>query len=303
MTETSGPRKQQTCRLCDGQLSGARLSEPIESRRGRRVLLADNYTLAVCKRCGLAQVDFYVEQAYLNEGYESEDAALILEIAGRAPSELSAARMPEFQRVLDLVVRFADEPPNGKVELLDVGCQDGRLLSMARGLGLRVAGLEPSADYARMASENLPGADIVHGSLDTVTIERQADVVTFLETLEHIAEPRGALAAVRSLVKPGGLIVISVPSWTYFKFKWRVFRVIRRPMSQIHSHITCFSRVSLHEVAAVLGGEVKHLEPTGWHGRFRFTNGIVRLASRLRLPFLCDFGPSLTLVVRTGVPR
>ena len=144
--------------------------------------------------------------------------------------------------------------------------------------------------------ESLPGAEILNGSLGDVALDGPADVVTFLETLEHIADPRSALADLRALAQPDGLIIISVPSWTYFRTKYWLFRVLRRPTSQIHTHITCFTRASLIEVASLVGGVAKHVEPTGWHGRLRFANSIVRVASRLRIPVLRDFGPSLTLV-------
>ena len=287
------------CRICSGGLRPTRVAEPMERRAGRSVLPADMYTLGVCSRCGLAQVNFSVDQSYLDESYAAESEALIREITGCAPSELSAARTPEFARVLDLVARFVPADTSKGMSLLDVGCQDGRLLELAEARGFQAVGLEPSIEYAEEARRRLPTADIVTGPLGTPT-PRQADVVVFLETLEHIADPRAALTQIKALGRPNGLVVISVPSWAYFKVKSLVFRLLRRPMSQIHLHITCFSRRSMYEVGNLVGGKVEYLEPTGWHGPLRFANKIVRRASQLRIPFLRDFAPSLTVVIRTA---
>jgi 2-polyprenyl-3-methyl-5-hydroxy-6-metoxy-1,4-benzoquinol methylase len=288
-----------SCRMCSGGLRSSRVREPMEKRGGIPVLPGKIYTLGVCSRCGLAQVDFEVDQAYLNEAYSTESEVMVVEITGRAPSELSAARIPEFRRVLDLVVEHRGSLARRDALLLDIGCQDGRLLSMAAEMGFRVSGLEPSEEYAEKARRNLPQAVITKGILGDEVADPKADVVTFLETLEHIADPRSALVDVRARTVPGGLIVISVPSWTYFKAKYWLFRVLRRTQSQIHTHITCFSRASLDEVATVLGGTAIYVEPTGWHGPLRFANRIVRTASKLHVPLLRDFGPSLTLVVTT----
>ena len=190
------------CRICGGEVRTTRVSEPIEHRRERPVLPSDRYTLGVCKNCGLAQITFDVEQSYLDEAYTAESEALILEITGRAPSELSEARTPEFQRVLDLVAQFLSPQSVEGRRLLDIGCQDGRLLALARERGFSVAGLEPSTEYAAAARLRLPEADIVNGVLGDSAMATPADVVVFLETLEHIADPRAALANVRALAVP-----------------------------------------------------------------------------------------------------
>ncbi|MFN2595930.1 MAG: class I SAM-dependent methyltransferase [Pyrinomonadaceae bacterium] len=104
--------------------------------------------------------------------------------------------------------------------LLDVGCGDGRFLrdASARFRGKRLVGVDLSARavaYARLLS---PGVEFVCGDITDGALapigEERFDVVTLIETLEHVAHDAlgDFAAALRRLVKPGGTLVASVPS-------------------------------------------------------------------------------------------
>jgi SAM-dependent methyltransferase len=98
--------------------------------------------------------------------------------------------------------------------LLDIGCGTGNLLAAARQLGFRVAGIELDRNAARMAKKLL-GDVPVHGlALSDFAPEHsdKFDVVTFFEVLEHQDRPREFLRLVRSCLKPGGYVGMSVPN-------------------------------------------------------------------------------------------
>lgn len=101
--------------------------------------------------------------------------------------------------------------------LLDVGCGDGRFLREAsrRFRGKRLVGVDLSAravEYARLLN---PGVEFVVGDItDGALIEERFDVVTLIETLEHVppANVRDFVAALRGRMKACGTLVVSVPS-------------------------------------------------------------------------------------------
>jgi 2-polyprenyl-6-hydroxyphenyl methylase / 3-demethylubiquinone-9 3-methyltransferase len=99
--------------------------------------------------------------------------------------------------------------------VLDVGCGGGILSeAMARG-GARVLGIDLSqavldvaelhaleaelaVEYRAIAAEELAAAS-----------PRSFDLVTCMEMLEHVPDPAATLAALATLVKPGGNVIVS----------------------------------------------------------------------------------------------
>jgi SAM-dependent methyltransferase len=96
--------------------------------------------------------------------------------------------------------------------LLDVGCATGIFLDGMRRLGWHVAGVEPSSSavaYARVRFD----LDIFAGRLEDAHYPAASfDVVTLWDVLEHVHEPRVVLAEIARILRPGGLLVLSLPN-------------------------------------------------------------------------------------------
>ena len=111
------------------------------------------------------------------------------------------------RRVIDLV--RARRP--GARRLLDVGCGTGRHLEHLAG-AFEVEGLDLSEDLLAVARERLPGARLHRGDMTEFALEAEFDVITCLFSAIGYArsEPglRGALAAMRRHLAPGGLVLI-----------------------------------------------------------------------------------------------
>jgi SAM-dependent methyltransferase len=100
-------------------------------------------------------------------------------------------------------------------ELLDIGCGTGNFLSAARDLGYEVTGIELDGNAAAFAKKKT-GLQRVF-PLSVLEFERQYpgkkfDFISFFEVLEHQAEPKEFLGHVRSCLRPGGYIALSVPN-------------------------------------------------------------------------------------------
>ncbi|MBK7143573.1 MAG: class I SAM-dependent methyltransferase [bacterium] len=124
----------------------------------------------------------------------------------------------------DFAKKYA--PVNGKV--LDVGCGDGILGQvLIRDLHCQVHGIDIS-DYALdLASQRGIMTAYCDMSGDRFPfVDNTFDYAVLACTLEHIMDPLHALAETRRVLKPGGLMAVSLPNVAYF---WnRVWFVLGR---------------------------------------------------------------------------
>lgn len=105
--------------------------------------------------------------------------------------------------------------PEGCGEVLEVGCgrgATGRLIQ--ERTGARVTGVELNPVVAQAAAQVLhrviPG-DVIRVA-EELAGETRFDALVAFELFEHLTEQEAFLEAARSLVRPGGRIVLSVPN-------------------------------------------------------------------------------------------
>lgn len=109
--------------------------------------------------------------------------------------------------------------------VFEIGCRDGTFL---RGLYGRVqgpfTGIDLNQEYVDAANKEvsvLPGILFLKADLMTFDPEKELDIKFFdnvvcMETLEHLeAGPEIAIPKLVSFVKPGGRLIVSVPSNTH----------------------------------------------------------------------------------------
>jgi ubiquinone/menaquinone biosynthesis C-methylase UbiE len=109
---------------------------------------------------------------------------------------------------------------NGK-RVLDVGCGIGDLSFMLAARGAEVVGVELDEQKVRRATDiacrwNFEQLRFVAGDvtkLDQMELG-QFDIITCLALLEHIQQDVELLQQLQSLLRPGGLLVLEVPSAT-----------------------------------------------------------------------------------------
>lgn len=113
--------------------------------------------------------------------------------------------------VRDLLRRYL--PPHGedKLTLLDVGCGTGATLHTLSEFG-HVIGLDRSLHALRYCQQRgqrlLARADATHLPIPTGSVT----AVTALDLLEHIEDDRAAAAELARVLRPGGVLVVTVPA-------------------------------------------------------------------------------------------
>jgi len=100
-------------------------------------------------------------------------------------------------------------PSQGR--LLDVGCGNGGFLkTCSEALGeWSLVGTEFDEKYKQQV-ENIPGVEGLHTG-DVDHLSGQFDLISMLDVLEHIPNPKGLLKTLRSKLKPEGILLINLP--------------------------------------------------------------------------------------------
>lgn len=108
--------------------------------------------------------------------------------------------------------------PTGASRILDVGCGTGMFaLACREATGCECWGVElvpKVAEQARPRLEQVFAGDANH-ILPTLPNEH-FDMISFTDVLEHIAWPEETLRLAKPLLRPGGVVVASLPNIVYW---------------------------------------------------------------------------------------
>ena len=142
---------------------------------------------------------------------------------------------------------------------LDVGCGDGR--TEGRWLSQR-AGSYVGVDISHVAVDTARSlgldARVIDDASSLPFASNSFDLVVCLEVLEHMLEPLQAAQEISRVLKPGGVLVASVPNLVYWQRRLELLMGIWNPLGDDQSisqpwrdpHIRFFSPASL---GAMLG--------------------------------------------------
>ncbi len=224
----------ETCPICGGRLV-VRFAHLCEAQSGAR------FDVLACEQCGLGITSpqptdtggFYGAGYY--GGRHSFTAGLCIRRRLRWASRFAAARR----------------------RLLDVGCGDGSFLVRASQQGWSVAGTELAPAAARVAGLT------VGRSLDDVRDAAPFDVVTLWHSLEHMPEPARVVAEIRTVLAPGGAVLVAVPDFG----GWQAHLTGRAWLhADVPRHLFHFTAASLTRLLTGAGLRPTHF----WHCEFEY---------------------------------
>lgn len=155
-------------------------------------------------------------------------------------------------------------------QVLDIGCNDGSLLSIFREHGAKTAGVEPTgaSDDARPKIHWLH-----HGFFDAAAVDAylashpKPDVITFTNVFAHIEDLNGLLENLKRLISPSTKLVVE---------NHYLGAVVARSQFDTfyHEHPRTYSFRSFQEIARKLGLVVEHVEfPPRYNGNIRVVMG------------------------------
>jgi SAM-dependent methyltransferase len=114
-----------------------------------------------------------------------------------------------------LIVRELSRLPPGAL-VMDLGCGSGALLQgiAEKRPDARLAGVDAAPAALAIARRRLPRAQFFEADLDGegFSFSEPVDAVVCSELIEHLDRPQRALELARKLLRPAGLMVVTVPS-------------------------------------------------------------------------------------------
>jgi 2-polyprenyl-3-methyl-5-hydroxy-6-metoxy-1,4-benzoquinol methylase len=181
-----------------------------------------------------------------------------------------------------------------RTKILDIGCGNGAFLDFARGEGFDIAGV----DIRLVPDAQDLGCPLWEGQLEEIDFGgEQFDLIRLNHVLEHTQNPLRELEICRELLRPGGILYISVPnmagisarlkslqSWWRFKaHRWRHFAAMH--------HLFFFSPATLRTMIGRSGLKVIYWNTpvpikagqTAWQRLYRSALERTRMSSILDL--------------------
>lgn len=201
--------------------------------------------LVQCRRCTFKYVNPRLRGDLIFSSYtEGEDPAYVSQLEAR--ERTFAGSLEEIERL-----------SGGKGRLLDVGTAAGAFVAAAASRGWAAEGCEPNRWLAEWGSRHY-GIRIRQGSVFDQPYEPGSfDVVTLWDVIEHTTNPREMLERCRTLLKPGGVLVVNYPdigSW--------IARVLgRRWLFLTSVHLYYFTRGTMRKMLESNGFLVEVVRP------------------------------------------
>jgi SAM-dependent methyltransferase len=165
---------------------------------------------------------------------------------------------------------------NSGKRVLDFGCYDGGFLAYL-GEGFDRYGIEPSDSAAQRAGQC--GVKIIGPTIEAIrpgSVEPFDGIVSF-DVMEHLPQPVPVLRSLRSLLKPGGILMIETGNYNAPRFRKL------GPLyyyASIVEHVGFFDQQSIEEAGRRAGLRVVHFEKSVHSGGpnrpwlERFINGV-----------------------------
>lgn len=147
--------------------------------------------------------------------------------------------------------------------LLDVGCGTGSFIFTMQQSGWSVKGLEPDETARKKAGE------LYHLSPEPIEVfyklpPQSFDVITMWHVLEHVHQLHDYIQHLKTLLKPGGKLIIAVPNYTskdaqHYKEYWAAYDAPR--------HLYHFSPQSMQYLIGQHKMKIESIKPM-WFDSF-----------------------------------
>ena len=248
-----------------------------------------------CRRCGLVFVANEFTDEELGTAYGTLDSTEYY-------NEIARENREKMRTAASNILKFADR----YARVLDVGTGDGEFIRVLNEIGFtRISGHEiPGGDLSALKET----AENIYEDFDYSTIpDEQFDVVTMLDVVEHVRDPKLLLSQCRRILKPGGHVYFHTPVVTRTDRAMhhlaklpptrRISQLWQRGRTSVF-HLQNYTRVALSRLIKDTGFRLVGLEvrnelswPVGRYVRVYLTDkaGLPSVASSLLSPVVYPF--------------
>ncbi|MGK7940431.1 MAG: class I SAM-dependent methyltransferase [Crocosphaera sp.] len=244
------------------------LSMPIDCKTGKTI---EYHRVYKCKECGYAEVkprpdvlsvrSFYdLPQYYTQSGGHFADAGtttildkLRLNIAWR------------FDKGISIDGQWIHQFFGNKiVDICEIGCGSGNLLSDLSQMGYSVFGIEPNANSLAFKKD----FDVYLGTAEDIPDEilsKQFDLIIINHVLEHCLNPLTALTNAYKMLRSGGVLLCQVPN---NESKFLTSTGVTWEMLDIPRHLNFFNSSNLTKIVEKANFKVEEIFWSGYCREF-----------------------------------
>ncbi len=168
-------------------------------------------------------------------------------------------------------------------KVLEVGCGTGNLIQFLSNMGFEITGSDHSNVYLSKAKEKNPDvkffkADLLDKKM-WINLRNLFDSVIASEVIEHIEDDLKSLKTIFTVLKPNGVLVLTVPA----------FNLLYSPLDKKIGHFRRYSKKSIRAVIEDAGFKVEKIRYWnllglfGWLLIFRILKKDLKSISKLSL--------------------
>lgn len=229
----------------------------VDPKRQAEWLENGKYELSLCQQCGLIFQREVPNDAFMAELY-GEWLGKNDPLAPHKPQlplDYYAYMVQELLQIYEFLRRRG--LPEERPAVLDFGAGWGNWAQVARALGgkLTVAEMSPpKVSHLRSVGLNVRSLEELEGG------RAGFDFISTEQVLEHLADPNELAARLIKLLRPGGIIKLSVPDGQGIRrimhgWNWNDAYRRRDDLMAVHplEHLNCFTSSSLDNFAGQLG--------------------------------------------------
>ena len=151
--------------------------------------------------------------------------------------KLSPQIWNQYHNQLDYYLGIAGSQP---LKILDVGCAQGTLALKLAEAGHQVIAVDIRPQFLEYAQSRHTKGDIRFLAANVLEDELpgQMDLVFANQIIEHLVYPSELLQRLKSLLKPGGRLVVTTPNGDYLKNQLPSYRDLGNPKDWEHMQFT-----------------------------------------------------------------
>lgn len=200
-----------SCPLCTGNSSLLLGSADCRSYANWHEPLPHTLDWMRCSKCNHVYTRYYWSQKGLEEVFRNAHPS---QLAGEIGT-VDAKRItwaPVVGKVLDLLGGYRSVMSSSHSPTwVDVGCGDGALVMTAGDFGFKALGLDIRDET--VSSIQKSGFRAQQGDFMSTKFEGKLDVLSMMDVLEHMPFPVSAINKAAEVIRPGGVLVISMPDF------------------------------------------------------------------------------------------
>ena len=208
-------------------------------------------TVRACRRCKCR----YLNQFADDEGTHPVRRVLRAHTPPAVPAYESHSA-PARERTSQRRFHWVRRQLPSRARVLEVGVRDGSFGALAAA-DYEYVGIDPASAAARHARAR--GLEVYCASLSSfVNVGPAFDGITLFHVFENMADPHDALARIKDMVKPGGVLFLSTFDTEGLLY---LFSERKRMAQNFRTHLILYSRSALIELLEHSGFEIIDIGP------------------------------------------